>query len=184
MNINLFIAVVRNGSVIGDPLFTVPFGMADLNLCYEVHGSSNTHFNLISDGCVNVNTHYAAVGELNVMDSIGVRAEGLGGTCRNIRVDLENCAVSMNQAGERDGLVPITGTFQQDGISVTPRSDRVRISVPNCDSLSLVMWVRCQKATPSMPAQLRLRIMRGVNLKPTSHGLLGKPTTTAVTKTK
>jgi len=167
-------AVVRNGSVIGDPLFTVPIGTNDMHLCYEIHGSPDKVFNLISDECVNVNTHYAAAADgLNIMNSIAVRAEGDSGICRDIRVDLENCAASVSPL-EGGSFVSLNGQLEQDGISVKPMNKRVRISVPNCDNVPLVMWVTCQDDLPENPAHLRLRVLRGVNIRPTSHGLMGK----------
>ena len=57
----LITGVVRNDSVIGDPLFTVPVHTENgerRTLCFEVHGESNRTFNLISDTCLNVNAHY------------------------------------------------------------------------------------------------------------------------------
>ena len=151
----------------------MPVGKDKLNLCYEVHGSSNTVYNIISDECVNVNAHYVAVGPLNVMDTIAIRAEGKSKTCRDIRVDLENCATSVSPMGG-GSLVPLTGMLEQDGIRVKPMAGRVRISVPNCQNMQLAMWVKCQPANTDNPAQLHLHISRGVKLRPTSHGLLGK----------
>lgn len=59
-------------TLVGDPLYAVPLnvvqGLEDLtntrnvldslHLCYEIHGISNQHFNLISDECINVNALY------------------------------------------------------------------------------------------------------------------------------
>ena len=49
---------------------------------------------------------------------------------------------------------------------------RVRISVPNCENVQLVMWIVCEEVRGE--GMLRFIITRGVNLRPTSHGLLGK----------
>ena len=48
-----------NDSVIGDPLFTVPFREDQTSLCFEVHGKANNNFNLVSDTCTNVNAYFA-----------------------------------------------------------------------------------------------------------------------------
>ena len=51
--------LIRNDTVIGDPLYTVPvFGTQERHLCYEIHGRPMRYFNLISDSCVSVNAHY------------------------------------------------------------------------------------------------------------------------------
>lgn len=164
--------IIRNDTVIGDPLFTVPIDSDDQerNLCFEVHGRRDTDFNLISDKCVSVNAHYAAAGDLNIISSIGVRAEGDDGVCTNIRVDLEGCTIS---AGTGGGLTEV-GAFSVAGVSARKtRRDRVRISVPNCDNVNLVLWVICERR-PNNLDMIRFQIARGVNLASTSHGLLGK----------
>ena len=154
-------------------MYTLPFGTDDLNLCFEIHGSPNNSYNLISDTCVNVNAFYSPVGALNIISSIAVRAEGDSKTCRDIRVDLDNCAASASPMGG-GSLVSLTGTLEEDGISVKTYSDRVRIAVPNCQNLRLVMWVICEPAINNFPSSIRFHVSRGVNLNPTSHGLLGK----------
>lgn len=172
------LGIVRNDTVIGDPLFTVPFhtaGFDRINLCFEVHGQANSTFNFVSDECVNVNAHYAPAGDLNIINSIAVTAEGNSGNCRDIRVDLDGCAASVSPPG-RGNLVTLGsgGTLQEDGISVRQYSDRVRIAVPNCDQAMLVMYVVCQRSAAESPDMIRFSIVRGVNLRPTSHGLLGE----------
>ena len=169
-----FSAVVRNDTITSDPLYTVPFGIWNLNLCYEIHGKPNTIFNLISDTCVNVNAQYTAVNTSNIIDSIAIRAQGDSKTCRDIRVDLEGCAAFASQLGGGGSLVQLTGMLEEDGISVRPYSNRVRIAVPNCNNLRLVMWAICEPTTPGIPSHIRFHVSRGVNLSPTSHGLLGK----------
>ena len=160
--------------LIGDPLFTCPIynpGGEDMNMCYEVHGDSDEVFNLISDTCVSVNAHYVPVLDLNIIGAIGVTAEGSNGECWNIQVDLDQCAVSAGKDGnlaELDG-----GKFSAGGVYVRKtRTDRVRISVPNCDSVKLVMWVICEQRNNI--DMIRFEIARGLNLAPTSHGLLGE----------
>ena len=85
-----------------------------VSLCYEVHGEANESFNLVSDMCVSVNAHYMAVRsdmDINVIDTIGVRAVDNDDQCRNIQVDLDGCRASV------DG-VEITMPYRMAGISV------------------------------------------------------------------
>ena len=147
-----------------------------VSLCYEVHGEANENFNLVSDVCVSVNAHYARVRsdvDINVMDSIGIRAVDSTSQCHNIRVDLNGCRAFL------DG-VEIAISYRMGGIFVRKYSTRVRIAVPNCEDNDLVMWVFCQTGTfengnMTFDAQLfRFVIARGFNLAETSHGILGK----------
>jgi len=59
-----------------------------------------------------------------------------------------------------------------NGIRVRRFSDRVRIAVPNCEYLELVMWVMYQERGDQR--MLKFVITRGYNLAPTSHGLVGE----------
>ena len=159
--------VSGNDTVIGDPLFAIPFRQDLTSLCYEVHGRTNTFINLISDTCTNVNALYTAMQTQdngNIISQVGVRAVGDSGQCYNVRVDLTGCALSV------DGI-PMNTTFDEDGIRVRRTLNRVRISVPNCENKNLVMVVTCSFLPEPM---IRFDIMRGLNLRPTSHGLLGK----------
>lgn len=164
--------IIRNDTVIADPLFTVPINSdnQDRNLCFEVHGRSDTSFNLISDKCVSVNALYSAIGDLNIVSAVGVRAEGNDGVCRNIQVDLSGCTVSTGMGAMAE--LGASESFFMAGISARKtRTDRVRISVPNCEYVNLVLWVICEREPMDM---IRFQIARGVNLASTSHGLLGK----------
>ena len=146
------------------------------NLCFEIHGKKNTHFNLVSDTCVNINALYSGITipegrDTNVISSIGIRAEDNNGDCRSIRVDIEACSVSTGINGTLMALG--TTTFSMAGISIRKRtSDRVRVSVPNCGNTNMVMWVICEQE--DSVDMIRFQIARGINLRPTSHGLLGK----------
>jgi hypothetical protein len=115
----------------------------------------------------------------NIIDAVHVRAVDNGGTCRNISVSLSGCSASV------DG-VSISSMYSQMGVSVRPYSNRVRIAVPNCAELDLVMWVMCQSRTfwssrldadgqeiTFNAEMIRFVIARGLNLQETSHGLLG-----------
>ena len=155
---------------------------AILNLCYELHGDPDVTFNLVSDGCVSVNAHYTQIRPTefqNIIDAVYVRAVDNAGTCRNISVSLSGCSASV------DG-VSIDSVYSQMGVSVRPYSNRVRIAVPNCAELDLVMWVMCQsrifwssqfgpdgQEITFNADMIRFVIARGLNLQETSHGLLG-----------
>ena len=192
-----------NDTVTGDPLMTVPLYIADksalnvtdddiVNLCFELHGTHDAFFNLVSDGCVSVNAHYNRVlpndprEDINIIDGIYVRASDNAGVCRNIEVSLDRttsgCAAFVDD-------VSISSMYQSQGISVRVYSNRVRVMVPNCDDLDLVMWIFCRlnifrsthltvpntdiEAAFTAP-MLRFVIARGFNLQETSHGILGE----------
>ena len=178
-----FFTVMVNDTLTGDPLMTVPISIENdviTSLCYEVHGEADKFFNLISDTCVSVNSHYekAAIDNenitLNIVDSIGVLAYDQG-ICVNIGVSLKNCQASVNGAN--------VSRYNNNGISVRSFNNRVRISVPNCAPTDLVMWIFCTSGKTEDPYTwkyyefdfIRFVVMRGLNLDPTSHGLIGKP---------
>lgn len=68
----------------------------------------------------------------------------------------------------------LTSRYRSSGVSVSKYRQRVRVSVPNCDNVQLVMWVECEEVAGQ--EMLKFIISRGVNLQPTSHGLLGSYT--------
>jgi len=178
-----------NDTAIGDPLLTVPIRVinlesenitSNLSLCFELHGDSNQYFNLVSDECVSVNSHYSGVGIFNIIDEIAVRAVDEAGECRDIMVSLKSdgCAASV------DGI-DLDKNMVMNGISIRLYSNRVRISVPNCDDMQLVMWVICLNQTlqgydnnndmiSADATMMKYVIARGFNLRETSHGILGK----------
>jgi hypothetical protein len=170
---------LRNDSVVGDPLFTVPVVIPsvprdlaevygeELSLCYEIRGQPDQHFNLISDVCVSVNAYYqSGVTEpINVIGQVGVVARDSTDEVALLSVALEGCQVSVN--GEQVGQ-----SYTRNGISVLKRGNRVRISAPNCDNLDLVMWVVCEERH-SQP-MIKFVVARGHNLRQTSHGLIGQ----------
>ena len=182
---------VVNDTLIGDPLLTVPLsddslvavpGVREASLCYEVHGRDDTWFNLLSDGCVSVNAHYFRFdNNFNFVDRIAIRAVDETGNCKNILVDLAGCTASIDGA-----LVTPSAPYCQDGVFVRPsrQSNRVRVSVPNCDETSnLVMWTICQRNTLTDPFDMmrtytvdmiKFVIARGTNLGAASHGIIGE----------
>ncbi len=155
-------------------------GTDEVSLCYEIHGVADQYFNLVTDECTSVNARYvAASASLNVISTVGVRAVGDDGQCRNIRVDVEGCTASVDGAA-----LDVVGRYMSAGISVRRYSNRVRISVPNCNELSLVMWVFCearQLDDPEAPNgvidtnMIKFVVMRGLNFgHRDAHGLIGE----------
>lgn len=166
-----------NDTVIGDPLYAVPLLLNISNpldgpaLCYEVHGAPNTIFNLVSDSCTSVNAYYspAIISSdpiaINVITKIGVVAIDSSGVCQWIKVDLDGCTAFVNG-------VQVNTSYQQADIGVRRIGDRVRVSVPNCGKPNLVSWVVCEQTMGVR--MMRFVISRGLNLTPTSHGIIGK----------
>ena len=164
--------------MIGDPLYTVPILSNIINdgersqLCFEVRGRSNAVFNLISDTCVSVNAYYRGMSGRNAINQISVRAVSASNQCYNIHVARDGCIASMSStSSDLEDFVQIGDRFSSDGISVRRYPDRVRIAVPNCENVQLVMWVTCE--TRHDLEMIRLDISRGLNLRQTSHGLIG-----------
>ena len=181
--------ILVNDTLTGDPLMTVPIhtdsdvmeGDVITSLCYEVHGKAGKFFNLVSDSCVSVNSHYSRALlnpniDLNIVDAIGVQAVSNNGTCVNIRVGLDGCEVTVNDAAIRGRM------YRSDGITIRVYPNRVRISVPNCEDTDLVMWVFCTSGRTEDPTNweyfdfdfIRFVVMRGLNLNEESHGLIGE----------
>ena len=100
----------------------------------------------------------------NIISQIGVLAKPNTGQCKNVRVELEGCQAFIDD-------MEVIGVRNEEGVAVRRMRNRVRISVPNCNNLNLVVWVMCQNN--SGQPMIRFVITRGLNLRPTSHGLLG-----------
>ncbi len=107
----------------------------------------------------------------NIIGSIGVRASTNNGRCFNIRVVREGCRVYILASDRFTPTTEINSTFVTGGLNVRRFSNRVRISLPNCKQVTLVMWLRC--VTRGGQDMLDFSVSRGTNLRPTSHGLLG-----------
>ena len=180
------LVVVRSDTVIGDPLLQAPLWMEDtdeiISLCYEVHGRSDSYFSLVSDECVIVNALYTLKDGLNVVSEIGVRAVTKDlGDCMSVSVKLvdDTCSTEVIPGNNSSMHLHIGEVFDEMGIQVRQQSTkRVLISVPNCEQLELTMIVTCE--VNNNISMMRFNISRGVNLRPTSHGLLGKCSTSVV----
>ena len=105
----------------------------------------------------------------NIIDAIGIRAVNNLGWCVDVRVSLAGNCTPVVSEGNRTFS---TSRYRSGSVLVSKYRDRVRVSVPNCDSVQLVMWVECEEVRGQN--MVKFIISRGVNLRPTSHGLLGK----------
>ena len=150
------------------------------HLCFQVHGEPNSHFNLLSDTCTSVNAFYSFVESdflagFHVITEIGITATDSDGQCVFVQVGVaNNCMPVVRRTDlDQDGILdPVEVTqYVSRGISVTRRRDHVRVAVPNCNSQTLVMYLSC--ITSGDAPVVRFDITRGINLSPTSHGLLG-----------
>ena len=141
-------------------------------------GRTNATLNLVSDTCVSVNARYGPMNnpeEGNIINSIGVRAAGLSdNSCHNIQVDLDGCSATVTRPDGSSVSLSNMQRFEEDGISVRKYARRVRISTPNCENVMLVMWVICETRNNDQD-MIKFVIARGVNLRASSHGLLGMP---------
>ncbi|XP_065884189.1 uncharacterized protein [Dysidea avara] len=173
-----------NDTVIGDPLYEVPLNqlpnVTDVtSLCYEIHGEAGKIFNLVSDGCVQVNAEYSAMDipeNGNIISKIGVAATDTDGDCIEIEVDVDDCVPVVN------GVPYSTTRYNSNGVTARLRSGRntrAVIDVPNCDDSilgplvdNLKFWVVCQDIGGQK--MIKFQVMRGNNLHPDAHGLIGQ----------
>ena len=167
---------MRNDTVIGDPLYTVPLQISDemvesnpevanTSLCYEIHGRGGRIYNLVSDTCTSINAEYMGTGnDTNIVSKVGYLAVDNDGDCQEITIDVMNCRGTV-------GSTEVTESTPYDtaGIRVRKGRNYFRIALPNCERQDLVSWVICEEGN-----MLTFVITRGFNLQPTSHGLVGK----------
>lgn len=154
------------------PLNTNITSLQGTSLCYEIYGSAGSVFNLISDRCVTVNALYASMNNAedgNIIRSIGILAVDNLGRCVRVTISLDNQCVPVLRVGSIEQQV---SSYDSHGVIIDRRQQRVRVSVPNCENVQLVMWLSCGRIASQQ--QLSLRVTRGLNLRPTSHGLIGK----------
>lgn len=141
------------------------------SLCYEIHGAAGKIFNLISDGCVQVNAEYSAMDipeNGNIISKIGVFAYDNTGSCITVEVDV-NCITILNGAPYN------STTYFVNGVNIIQQNNtRVHIAVPNCNGSAfddLVFWVVCQNINGQK--MIKFQVLRGSGLIPDSHGLIG-----------
>ena len=108
----------------------------------------------------------------NIISAIGIRASGDSDQCHLINIVQDqstgHCRTMVNNT-----MLSVGGSYERYGISVRQRmATRVRIGVPNCERVPLIMWVTCQNMSGEL--MMRFDISRAVNLRPSSHGLLGE----------
>ena len=146
-------------------------------MCYEVHGQSDTFFNLISDNCVSVNAHYVAAVDPteNVIKAIGVVATDKANRCHYVNVSVTEDGTCEAMV---DGEELVNNSSDMTGIVVKHRNKVVRIDAPNCGQRShyVVMWVQCQRLMlRNMPqTMIKFTINRGLCQRTSAHGLIGK----------
>lgn len=141
--------------------------IANLSLCYEIHGRANSFFNLVSDQCVSITAEYLQAvnnSRLNVIGKIGVLAVDNNGDCQRITVNGNGCVASVGATAVTQGT-----PYNNSGIRVRMNRRHYRIAVPNCELQDLVVWAICEDQN-----SLKFVITRGFNLQPTSHGLVGE----------
>jgi len=169
--------IMRNDTVIGDPLYTVPLQIseemiqsdpqvANTSLCYEIHGDGGKTYNLVSDTCVSISAEYVEANNVtNIIGKIGVIAVDNNGNCQNITIDVMNCRGTVGSTEVVQG-----SPYDVAGVRVRKGRRYFRIAVPNCERQDLVSWVICEQGDHNM---LKFVITRGFNLRSTSHGLVG-----------
>ena len=174
------LAVIKNDTIVGDPLYRAALWVGNqtckYSLCYEIHGEAGKHFNLISDLCVSVNAYYSAMSNPalgNVISAVGIRASDDTDTCHDINI-VQNTVTGACEASVNGGPVLSVGSeSRNNGVNVKQDiMSHVRVSVPNCERVPLIMWVICQNMSGEL--MMRFDISRAVNLRSSSHGLLGK----------
>lgn len=105
----------------------------------------------------------------NVISAVGITAVDSLGQCVEISVGLENSCIPVISNGNETS----TSTYYNFGsISVVKHGRRVRVLVPNCENSNLIMLVSCREHNGQK--MIKFEVTRGVNLRPTSHGLLGE----------
>ena len=148
------------------------------SLCYEIHGYKDETYNFISDECTQVYGHYYETTDpdpdvwrrFHGVDRIDIRTVNNLQQCVSISVvlDLDNKVCSTSVGGSSLG-----STYSKYGVSVRQMTvNRTMISVPNCADNRLKMYVICQDMNTAAP-YLELKVVRGLNLRESSHGIIG-----------
>ena len=175
------IVITVNDTVTADPVFAVPINVmepnptglnpGELSLCYEIHGDEDKWFNFISDKCLSLNAYYKLGQVFNrmghVIRELGILSEDDNRLCRQV-------LAVMNDDGECSVMVDgnEVNVSNSGGLRVNKNRNRIRVSVPNCDNHRVVIWASCEDFFGNQI--MRLVVTRGLNLRPTSHGFLGR----------
>ena len=168
----------------GDPVYTVPLYTPNLpnphtySLCFEIHGDHQKYFNFISDGCTSVNGHYFAVDDpddpyrdFHKVDQVHILAVNKNSKCVNISVTLE----SNNHCATKIGGVSTT-SYNEYGVSIGVSGNTTTVTVPNCVDGALTMKITCKVTRRGFSYQ-EFRVIRGLNLREVSHGIIGEHVT-------
>ena len=140
-------------------------------MCYEIHGDEDKWFNFISDKCLSLNAYYKRGKVFNrighVIRELGILAEDDNRQCRQV-------LAVMNDDGDCSVMVDGSevNVSNSGGLRVNKNRNRIRVSVPNCDNHRVVIWASCEDFFGNQI--MRLVVTRGLNLRPTSHGFLGR----------
>lgn len=139
------------------------------------------HLNLLSDRCTSVNALYLALPSefqvgFHVVTGIGISAVNSADQSVFVEIGVDNGCTPIMHSSDSDGDGELDAeevmVSDSQGISVRKRRNRVRVSVPNCGLQRLVMHVSCEENDGM--SMIRFDITRGINLNPTSHGLIGE----------
>ena len=188
-NYNYYTLVIDidDSNVKADPIFTIPIDIQgskhDLELCYEVYGTAEQYFNLVSDECLSVNAHYSnskvishsGQRPMHFIDQISVMA------VNNIR----HCVTIVVEMYQNECLATVNGAvlsfdnadmFESMGVNVSLSShNRVLVSVPNCGSENVQMIMSC-KTMGTNGGFVEFQIQDGLGIQSSAHGLVGKVT--------
>ena len=180
VNYALFFSAPEVTDVVsGDPLFYAaiypqpesPLGRL-VALCYQIHGDSNTYYNILTTPYTSVNGFWSGITEsLNLLTKIGVQAN-----CHSVIVELEGCAVTIDGETFADNFETNLTT---DGDFVE-KDDSVIVIVLTNGNHPLRLEIECKNRTLSTGEgdievfMLQLRVTRARNdIDGTAHGFLG-----------
>ena len=167
--------------ILNDPLYEVPVthtppGMdpTTTSLCFQVHGESESYYNLISDDCIQVNVLYGAMKtheDGNFIKEIGILAHNSETACTEITLQAKRCVPIING-------VSFNGSYNEDGIIIKKTGKRnYEVTVPNCKPTQgddLNFKIACYKINKQKI--IHFDVIRGGGIKPGAHGLIGKGT--------
>lgn len=105
----------------------------------------------------------------NIISAVGIKAVDYRGNCIDIEVNLQSGCVPVVRGS--NGQPVSTSRYDQYGVLVRRHREGVRVAVPNCENAPLVVWVLCEESRNQ--SMIKFVISRGVNLRPTAHGILG-----------